>query len=56
MKPGPKKRVFDRISISLGKGQKKGLLALAKNNESSVAELVRHALDETYGKRLRGGA
>lgn len=40
MKPGPKKRVFKRISVSLGKGQKEGLQTLAKGREVSVADLV----------------
>jgi hypothetical protein len=53
MKPGPKKRVFDRVSVSLGKGQKKWLEALAKGKEVSVADLVRRAVDRTYGKAFK---
>jgi len=53
MKPGPKKRVFERVSISLGKGQKRGLETLAKVKEVSVADLVRRAVDRHYGKILK---
>jgi hypothetical protein len=56
MKPGPKKRVFERVSVSLGKGQKKGLETLARGKEVSVADLVRRAVDRTYGKTIRGVA
>ncbi len=55
-KPGPKKRVFERISVSLGKNQKRGLESLASGKEVSVADLVRKALDEAYGDDLRGKA
>jgi hypothetical protein len=53
MKPGPKKRVYERISVSLGKGQKRGLETLAGGQEVSVADLVRKAVDRAYGKSLR---
>lgn len=53
MKPGPKKRVFDRVSVSLGRGQKRGLEVLAKGKDVSVADLVRRALDRAYGKTIR---
>ena len=53
MKRGPKKRVYDRICVSLGKGQKLGLESLARGREVSVADLVRKAVDETYGKSVR---
>lgn len=53
MKRGPKKRVFERISVSLAKGQKKGLQKLADEEEMSVADMVRKALDRAYGKQLR---
>ena len=55
MKPGPKKRVFDRICVSLGRGQKRVLATLAKEREVSVADLVRHAVDSAYGRDIRGG-
>ena len=53
MKRGPKKRVYERISVSLGKGQKRGLENLAESTEVSVADLIRRAVDETYGKSIR---
>jgi hypothetical protein len=53
MKRGPKKRVYERISVSLGKGQKRGLESLAQGREVSVADLVRRAVDEAYGKSIR---
>jgi len=56
MKPGPKKRFNDRICVSLGKGQKRGLQKLAGGKEASVADLVRRAVDKTYGRSIRGGA
>jgi hypothetical protein len=52
-KSGPKKRAFGRICVSLGKGQKRGLTAMAKDLEFSMADLIRHAIDKTYGKQLR---
>ncbi|MGH7812407.1 MAG: ribbon-helix-helix domain-containing protein [Candidatus Binataceae bacterium] len=55
MKRGPKKRVYERISVSLGKGQKRGLENLAEAREMSVADLVRRAVDDAYGKSIRGG-
>lgn len=55
MKRGPKKRVYERISVSLGKGQKRGLENLAQGREMSVADLVRKAVDEAYGKSIRRG-
>lgn len=56
MKRGPKKRVYERISVSLGKGQKKALENLAVTKEVSVADLVRRAVDRTYREsmQLRG--
>lgn len=56
MKPGPKKRVFQRISVSLAKGQKATLEAMADSQDTSIAKLVRDALHRTYGKRSKGGA
>jgi hypothetical protein len=56
MRPGPKKRVYDRICVSLGKGQKRGLEKLASGQEVSVADLVRRAVDKTYGRSMRGEA
>jgi|GEM_PF-5256341 len=56
MKPGPKKRVFERVSISLGKGQKRDLESLARDKEVSVADLVRRAVHRTYGKTIKGAA
>jgi hypothetical protein len=56
MKPGPKKRVYDRICVSLGRGQKLGLKKLASGQEVSVADLVRRAVDKAYGKSIRRGA
>jgi hypothetical protein len=53
MKPGPKKRVFERVSISLGKGQKRGLETLAKDKDVSVADLVRRAVNRAYGKAIQ---
>ena len=53
MKPGPKKRVFERVSVSLSKGQKKGLESLARNKDVSVADLVRRAVHRAYGKTIR---
>lgn len=52
MKPGPKKRVFERVSVSLGRGQKRGLELLAKDKDVSVADLVRRALQRAYGKTI----
>jgi hypothetical protein len=56
MKPGPKKRVFERVSISLGKGQKRGLETLAKDKDVSVADLVRRAVNRAYGNAIQKGA
>lgn len=53
MRPGPKKRVYERICVSLGKGQKNGLENLAEREEVSIADLVRRAVDQTYGKLNR---
>lgn len=53
MKRGPKKRVYERICVSLGKGQKRGLESLAMGQEVSVSDLVRRAVDKTYGKSIR---
>lgn len=53
MKRGPKKRVYDRISVSLGKGQKEALENLADSKEVSVADLVRRALDRTYRETMQ---
>jgi hypothetical protein len=53
MKSGPKKRVFERVSISLFKGQKRGLELLAKKKEVPLADLVRHAVVRTYGRNIK---
>ena len=55
MKPGPKKRVYERVSISLFKGQKRGLERLASKKEVPVADLVRHAVVRTYGRNIQKG-
>ena len=55
MKPGPKKRVYERVSVSLGKGQKNGLEGLADGREVSVADLIRRAITKTYGKSISTG-
>jgi hypothetical protein len=52
MKPGPKKRVYERITVSLAKGQKGQLERLA-NGETSVADLIRRAVNDAYGKSNR---
>jgi hypothetical protein len=54
MKPGPKKRVGKRISVSLLKGQKEKLERLAEKGDVSVASLIRRAVNRAYGRAMRG--
>lgn len=43
-KPGPKKRVFSRLTVSLGEGQREALRRLAAAEDMTLAQIVRRAL------------
>lgn len=44
VKPGPKKRVFGRLTVSLGKGQRRALDKLASGRDLTLAQVVRIAV------------
>jgi hypothetical protein len=44
MKPGPRKRVFGRLTISLGKGQRHALNKLISGKDLTLAQVVRVAV------------
>lgn len=44
-RPGPKKCIEDRLTISLIKGQKKKLLRHAKVRGASLSQVVREAIN-----------
>lgn len=49
-KTGKKKKAQDRLTITLGPGQRETLEGLAEHNNVKLALLVRCALDEFLGK------
>lgn len=44
MKPGPKKRAYGRLTVSLGKGQRKALNEIVSKKDLSLAQVVRIAV------------
>jgi hypothetical protein len=41
----PKKKISDRLTISLGPGQREALQAIAETNRTSLAFVLRYALE-----------
>lgn len=52
-KPGPKKRIEDRLTISLISGQKRQLMRCAKKDGESLAQIVRSALNDYLERNLK---